>query len=305
MARETVDTLSRMSFPSSPATDGSPILLGEERVRIHPTAVVSSKARIAEGVSIGPFCVIDDHVEIGAGSVLGPHVTILAYTTLGENCRVHAGAVLGDLPQDQRFGGAVSFSRIGAGCVIREGVTVHRGTEPDSATIVGDSCLLMAGSHVGHNARVGRNVTLANGALLAGYSRIDDFAFLSGHCLVHQFTRVGTLAMMSGGSAAQMDVPPYCITRSLTTNAVVFLNVVGLKRSGMPVDERRSLRRAFDLLYRSGLSVPSAADSIEREIDTPSGRELCRFLRTSKRGICKFFRDERRREDPREESLAA
>jgi UDP-N-acetylglucosamine acyltransferase len=163
----------------------------------------------------------------------------------------------------------------------------------------------MAGSHIGHNARVGRNVTLANGALLAGYSQIDDFAFLSGHCLVHQFTRVGTLAMMSGGSAAQMDVPPYCITQSLTTNVVVFLNVVGLKRSGMPADERQALRRAFDLLYRSGLSVPSAADAIEREIETPSGRELCRFLRSSKRGICKFFRDERRHEGSREELLAA
>ena len=294
-----------MSFPSSPDPGGPPNFRERAPALIHSTAVVSSNARLGEGVSIGPFCVIDDEVEIGAGTVLGPHVTILPFTTLGAECRVHAGAVLGDLPQDQRYGGAVSSVRIGAGCVIREGVTVHRGTESDSATIVGDNCLLMAGSHIGHNARLGRNVTLANGALLAGYSQIDDFAFLSGHCLVHQFTRVGTLAMMSGGSAAQMDVPPYCITQSLTTNVVVFLNVVGLKRSGMPADERRTLRRAFDLLYRSGLSVPSAADAIEREIDTASARELCRFLRSSKRGICKFFRDERRKEGPREESLAA
>jgi len=272
---------------------------------IHPTAVVSPRARLGEGVSIGPFCVVEEDVEIGAGTVLGPHVTVLRFTALGPLCRVHAGAVLGDLPQDQRFRDAVSYARIGSGCVLREGVTVHRGTEPGSATVVGDGALLMAGSHVGHNARVGRQVTLANGALLAGYSQIDDFAFLSGHCLVHQFTRVGTLAMMSGGSAAQMDVPPFCITQSLATNFIVFLNVVGLKRSGMPADERRALRRAFDLLYRSGLSVPSAIAAIEGEIDTPSARELCRFLRSSKRGICKFFRAERRHEEPRDDALAA
>jgi UDP-N-acetylglucosamine acyltransferase len=218
---------------------------------------------------------------------------------------VHSAAVLGDLPQDQRYRDAVSRVRIGAGCVIREGVTVHRGTEPDSATVVGDGSLLMANSHVGHNACVGRNATLANGTLLGGYSEIGDYAFLSGNCLVHQFTRVGMLAMMSGGSAAQMDVPPFCMTRSLATNAVVCLNVVGLKRSGMPAHERAALKRAFDVLYRSGLSVSAAIESIEREIDTPSSRELCRFLRTSKRGICKFFRDEPRRDEAGEDSLAA
>ncbi len=294
-----------MSFPSSPTSDFSPVLPADGPAAIHPTAVVSAKARLGAGVSIGPFCVVERDVEIGAGTTLGPHATILPFTTLGAGCRVHSGAVLGDLPQDLRFRDAVSYVQIGAGCVIREGVTVHRGTEPETATVIGDGCLLMATSHVGHNARLGRNVTLANGALLAGYSAIDDHAFLSGHCLVHQFTRVGTLAMMSGGSAAQMDVPPYCLTQSLTTNFVVFLNVVGLKRSGMPAVERRALRRAFDLLYRAGRSVPSAADAIEREIDTPSARELCRFLRTSKRGICKFFRDEPRHEEPGDDALAA
>jgi UDP-N-acetylglucosamine acyltransferase len=272
---------------------------------IHPTAVVSRRARVEDGVTIGPFCVVEGDVEIGAGTVLGPHVTILRYTSLGPLCRVHSGAVLGDLPQDQRFRDAVSYVRIGPHCVIREGATVHRGTEPDSATTIGEGALLMAGSHVGHNARLGRQVTLANGALLAGYDEIDDFAFLSGHCMVHQFTRVGMLAMMSGGSAVQMDVPPYCITQSLATNYVMFLNIVGLKRSGMPAGERRALRRAFDLLYRSGLSVPSAVAAIESEIDTPSSRELCRFLLSSKRGICKFFRTERPDEKSRDEALAA
>jgi UDP-N-acetylglucosamine acyltransferase len=267
-------------------------------------AVVSARARLGSGVSIGPFCVVEDEVEIGDDCHIGPHVTILRFTALGPGCRVHPTAVLGDLPQDQRFRDAVSYVQIGAGCVIREGVTVHRGTEPGSATVVGDGALLMANSHVGHNARVGRNVTLANGTLLGGHSEIGDYSFLSGNCLVHQFTRVGMLAMMSGGSAVQMDVPPFCMTRSLSPNTIACLNVVGLRRSGMPSHERVKLKRAFDILYRSGASVPAAIESIEREIDTPSARELCRFLRSAKRGICKFFRDAALRSEA-DEAVAA
>jgi UDP-N-acetylglucosamine acyltransferase len=300
-----VDTVSDMSLPIANPRLFSPASAEGACAAIHSTTVISPKARLGSGVSIGPYSVVEDDVELGDGCILGPHVTVLPFTTLGAGCRVHSGAVLGDLPQDQRYGGAVSYVHIGANCVVREGVTVHRGTEPESLTIVGDDCLLMAYSHVGHNARIGRNVTLANGALLAGYAQIGDHAFLSGHCMVHQHTRVGTLAMMSGGSAVQMDVPPFCITRSLTTNLVVFLNVVGLRRIGMPADERRELRRAFDLLYRSGLSVSAAAEAIESEVDTPSSHELSRFLRSSKRGICKFFRDEPRRDGEQEDALAA
>lgn len=272
---------------------------------IHPLAVVSATARIGAGVTIGPFCVIDDDVEIGSGCVLGPHVTVLRHTTLGPCCRVHPGAVLGDLPQDLRYRDCVSQVRIGTGCVIREGVTIHRGTDPGSTTIVGNDCLLMATSHVGHNCRVGDHVILANGALLGGYAEVGDFAFLSGHCLVHQYTRIGTMAMMAGGSAIQMDLPPFCITQSSVTNIVLSLNIVGLKRNGMSADERRSLRQAFNLLYRSGLAVSSAIAAIEAQIDTPSARELCRFVRSAKRGICKFFRDEPRRAPDDDQALAA
>lgn len=273
--------------------------------RIHPSAVISPAADLGAGVSVGPFCVIEDDVALGDGCVLGPHVAILSGTSLGRNCRVHAGAVLGDLPQDQAFRDAATFVRIGANCVFRECVTVHRGTLEGTTTEIGEGCLLMACSHVGHNARLGNYVTLANGALLGGYTEIGDRAFISGNCLVHQFTRVGTLAMMSGGSATQMDVPPFCITRSLTSNTIIGLNVVGLRRAGMPPEDRNSLKRAFDILYRSGLSVSSALVEIERQIDTSAIRELCSFLRGSKRGICKFFRDARRRDENEPGALPA
>jgi len=263
---------------------------------------VSASARLGAGVSIGPFGVIENDVEIGDGCILGPHVTILSGTTLGKECRVHAGAVLGDLPQDQAFRDAVTFVHIGDRSVIRECATVHRGTKPGTITAIGDDCLLMACSHVGHNARLGNRVTLANGALLGGYAEVGDRAFISANCLVHQFTRIGTLAMMAGGSATQMDVPPFCITRSVTSNMVIGLNVVGLRRAGFSADDRNALKRAFDILYRSGLSVSSAIAAIEEQIDTPPARELCSFLRDSKRGICKFFRELRK---PGDEGLDA
>jgi UDP-N-acetylglucosamine acyltransferase len=242
-------------------------------------------------VVVGPGCVIENDVTIGAGTVLGPHVTLLRFTTLGSGCRVHAGAVIGDLPQDQAYAGADSEVRIGDGCVIRECVTIHRGTKAGTTTEIGDGCLLMACSHVGHNARLGRRVTLANGALLAGYTEVGDQAFISGNCLVHQFARVGRLAMMAGGSATQMDVPPFCVTRVLSPNTIINLNVVGLRRAGFSPFERQGLKRAFDLLYRSGLPVSTALAAIERQATTDLERELCEFVRSSKRGICKFFRD--------------
>lgn len=258
---------------------------------IHPTAVIANEASIGQNVSIGPYAYIEQDVVVGDGCQIGPHACLMRYTTLGENCRVHAGAVLGDLPQDRNFSGGESYLRIGAGCVIREGATAHRGTQPGSSTTIGDGCMLMAYSHVAHNVTLGKQVIVCNGALLAGHVQVGDNAFISGNCLVHQFARVGRLAMLSGGSGTQMDVPPFCITRSLYSNTVMHLNVVGLRRAGLSVQDRRLLERAFDILYSSGLAVARAVDQIEREVDSPYVRELCQFVRESKRGICKFIRE--------------
>jgi len=266
----------------------------EGDVAVHPTACIAPSARLGSGVTVGEYAVIQEETVLGDGCVIGPHAVIMRHTTLAEGCRVHSGAVLGDLPQDRAFRNVASFVRIGARTVIRECVTVHRGTKAESSTVVGNDCLLMANSHVGHNAVLGNGVTLANGALLAGHTEVGDGAFISGHCLVHQFTRVGRLAMMAGGSAVQMDVPPFCITRSLSSNTVLNLNIIGLRRAGFSAEERLAIKRAFDLLYRSGATVSSAIALIEAQATTPPERELCDFLRSARRGICKFFRDARR-----------
>lgn len=279
-----------MSLRLNDTSGSSPPIAMPAGCVIHPTAVISPEARLGSGVVVGPFCVVDQHVEIGDGCRLGPHVTIHAFTTLGSECHVHAGAVLGDVPQDHAYRETESGVRIGPRTVIRECVTIHRGTKPGTITEVGSDCLLMACSHVGHNARVGDFVTMANGALLAGYTDIGDRAFISGNCLVHQFTRVGRLAMMAGGSATQMDVPPFCITRTLALNTVIGLNVIGLRRAGFPAYERLALKRAFDVLYRSGLGVNHALDLIESQPMTDAVREFSRFIRESKRGVCKLFR---------------
>ncbi|WP_432808616.1 acyl-ACP--UDP-N-acetylglucosamine O-acyltransferase [Pantanalinema sp. GBBB05] len=266
-------------------------------VDIHPTAVVDPRAELGSGVKIGAFSYIDRDVKIGDNTTIDHHVTILPYTTVGTDCHIHSGAVLGDLPQDLAFQDAVSYVQIGRQCVIREGVTIHRGTKANSVTELGDGCLLMAFSHVAHNARLGNQVILSNGALVAGYAEVGDRAFISGNCLIHQFTRVGRLVMMTGGSAIQKDVPPFCMTRSVSPNTIMGLNVVGLRRAGFSADDRRQLKQAFRVLYQSGLNVSQAVDRLEHDFDSAAVRELCDFIKSSKRGICKFFKRGTREDD--------
>lgn len=259
------------------------------QMTIHPTAIIESGAQLGNHVKIGPYTYIESGVTVGDNCAIASHVAILAGTRLGNNCKVHAGAVLGDVPQDLAFKDEPSSVKIGDRCVIREGVTVHRGTKAGTETLVGDDCLLMAYSHLAHNVKVGDRVIVANGALVAGYAEIGDRAFISGNCLIHQFTRVGRLAMMSGGCAIQKDVPPFCITRSLSTNTVMGLNAIGLRRAGFSQQQRRELQNALKILYRSQLNISQALEKLESELTSDLVRELCEFIRTSRRGICKFI----------------
>ncbi|MCX6993872.1 MAG: acyl-ACP--UDP-N-acetylglucosamine O-acyltransferase [Kiritimatiellaeota bacterium] len=257
-------------------------------MNIHSTAIVNPKAELGANVTIGPFCIIDANVKIGDNTRIGPHVTILPFTTIGPGCTVHDHAVLGDLPQDLGFkADTISYVRIGANCTIREGVTIHRGTKPETETVVGDGCFLMVNSHVAHNCRLGNNVILINGSLLAGYVEVGEHAIISGNAQVHQFCRIGKLAMISGNSAISKDLPPFCIV-GITRNIIAGLNVVGLRRAGFGAPDRLAIKRSFHTLYQSGLNVSQATAKIRAESPTAAVLEFCEFVEQSKRGICRF-----------------
>jgi UDP-N-acetylglucosamine acyltransferase len=259
-------------------------------MKIHSSAVIEPGAKIGVDVEIGPFCYVCNDVEIGDGCKLSSHVTILPHTKIGSGCNIHSNAVLGDLPQDVAFQEGISYVIIGNNCQIREGVTIHRGTKAGTVTKVGDDCMLMANSHLAHNVQLGNQVIVANGALLAGYVQVGDRAFISGNCLVHQFARVGKLVMMSGGSATQRDIPPFCMTRNQSADSVMGLNAIGMRRAGISSQDRLELKRAFKVLYKSGLLIPEALIKLQTEFDNAFVKEMCDFIQASQRGICRHIR---------------
>lgn len=258
-------------------------------MNIHATAVVEDGARIADDAVIGPFAYVAGTADIGAGCRLGPHVVVLDHVSVGENCRIHTGAVLGDSPQDTAFDESCrSYVRIGANCLIREHVTIHRGTEPESVTEIGPNCFLMGLSHYAHNVCLGRGVIVVNGALLAGYATVGAGAFISGNCMVHQFVRIGRHAMLSGGSAVSKDVPPFCTTHGVSSNLVSGLNVVGMRRAGLTLEARRRVKEVFRILYQSDLNVSQATAKLKDTVEAGPARDLVDFVASSKRGICRF-----------------
>jgi UDP-N-acetylglucosamine acyltransferase len=252
---------------------------------IHPTAIVDAGAKLGRNVTVGPFSCIEKGTEIGDDTVIGPHVCIMQHTAIGPGCRIHAGAIIGDIPQDLSFKNEVSYVRIGAKCTIREGVTVHRGAKPETATVIGDECFLMANSHFAHNVRLGRSVIVANGALCAGHVEVGDRAFISGNCTIHQFVRIGRLVMLGGLSAISKDVPPFFTTRPSALNLVGGCNVVGMRRAGMSVEDRTQVRKAFKILYRTNHNVSQAVAEMRAEFGSGPVVEICDFIKLSKRGI--------------------
>jgi UDP-N-acetylglucosamine acyltransferase len=243
---------------------------------IHPTAVVDSTAVIHASAAIGPHVVIDGNVSIGPECFIAAGAIILGHTTLGRGCRVHSHAVVGDLPQDYKYVGGKSFCRIGDGTIIREGATVHRGTQEGSSTIVGQRCLLMTNSHVGHNCELGDDVTLVSGALLGGHVQIANKAIISGNAAIHQFVRVGELALIAILARIVQDVPPFCITDR--EGAIVGENRVGLMRAGFTSAEREEIKAAYHAIHRQGMGRNGAIVYLQETVKTGAGRRLLGFF---------------------------
>ncbi len=253
-------------------------------LQIHPTAVISPGAELGPGCQIGPHAVIDGQVVLGAGCVVGPGVYLTGHTTIGAGNRFHAGAAIGDAPQDVKYSQAPTRLRIGDHNLFREHATIHRSTRLDEDTVIGDRNFFMASSHVGHNCVIGSDNVIANGALLAGHVVVADRAFISGNCLVHQFCRIGRLAMMQGGSAISKDLPPFCVARG--DNGMAGLNTVGLRRAGLSTEQRTELRRLFHFLFRSGMRLSHALAAARDTFPEPVAQEVLAFVAASRRGIC-------------------
>lgn len=253
-------------------------------MKIHPLAVVSPTARIGRGVEIGPFSVIEDDVTIDDGCQLASSVVIKESTTLGPNNRVFEGAILGGMPQHVHMPERPGRVIIGAGNTIREFVTIHRSLEEDDATVVGDNNLLMAGTHVAHDCRVGNNTIFANSALLAGHVTVDDRAYVSAGVGVHQFCRVGSLAMVGGHARVVKDVPPF-VNVDGQTGYVVGLNQIGLRRAGHSLQDVEQLKAAYRLIYRSGLTWTETLRQLQEEFPTGIASRFYPFLSATTRGI--------------------
>jgi UDP-N-acetylglucosamine acyltransferase len=251
---------------------------------IDPSARIAPEVELAPDVSVGPGVIIDGPSRIGAGCRLLAHAYIGPYTTMGEDNLIGFGAVIGYDPQDYAFTGGESYTLIGHHNLIREYVTIHRGTKPGSATRVGNHNFLMALSHMAHNSSLGDHVVLVNGALVGGYVEVADRAFISANCLLHQFIRVGTLVMMRGGARASRDLPPFCNIDD--THTVKGLNLVGLRRAGFSREQIAPLRQAVRILFGTRMNLKLALERVEAEVPlTPEVAHLLEFIRSSKRGV--------------------
>jgi UDP-N-acetylglucosamine acyltransferase len=261
---------------------------------IAPTARIDQRASIAPDASIGDYCVIESDVVIGAGCRLEPYVYVKRWTTLGEANEISAGTVLGTDPLDKNFTGERSYLRIGNRNTIREHYTISRGTQPESVTEIGDDNYIMTSGHIAHNCKIGSRTVICSCALVAGHVEIEDGAFISGGVVIHQFSKIGELAMIGGNTRVNSDVPPYMLCTDFNA-AVRGLNLVGLKRAGFDHAAISALKKAYQILFRSRLKLEDALQRIETECATTHTRHLVDFVRLSERGIC---RESARRIEP-------
>jgi UDP-N-acetylglucosamine acyltransferase len=253
---------------------------------IAPTAHIHPDAHVGARTRIGDFCIVEQDVRIGDDCVLEPYVFVKRWTTLGDRNKISAGTVLGTDPLDRNFKGDRSYLRIGNDNEIREHYTISRGTKTESVTTLGDGNYIMTSGHVAHNCTVGNNTVIASCALVAGYVEVEDQAFISGGVVVHQFSKIGRLAMIGGNTRVNLDVPPFFLYSGFNVEAKG-LNMVGLKRAGFTLAQVGRLKKAYQLLYRSGLLLEQALVRIGQEVPDENTAHLVAFIRRSERGICR------------------
>ena len=253
---------------------------------IHPTAVVEPGAQVDPSCEIGPYAVVGPQVKLGARTVLAAHAVVTGHTTLGEGNRVFPHAVLGEIPQDLKYRGEPTALVVGSRNTFRECVTVNLGTvQGGGVTTIGDGCLFMANSHVGHDCRIGDGAIIANSVALAGHVVLEDHVHMSGLAAAHQFCRIGRLSFVSGLTGVAMDVPPYC-TAAGARAELVGLNTVGLQRGGMTEDQIARVKQAYKIVFRSNLGLAEALAQLEAELGAhPEIAHFVAFLRASQRGI--------------------
>ena len=260
-------------------------------MKIHQTAIIDKKAKLAGDIEIGPYSIIGPNVKIGPGTIVGPHCIIDGWTSIGRNCKIFTGAILGSVPQDLKFKGDRSYVEIGDNNTIREYVTINRSTGKDAATSIGNNNLIMAYVHIAHDCIIGNKVVIANACTMAGHVAIEDGVIIGGLAGIHQFVHIGTLAIIGGCSKVVKHIPPYAMADGHPTK-IYGLNIIGLNRAGVSRNAKINLKRAFKILFNLRLSLPHALKEIENNIK-PSKEigNLVRFLKTvkqdTKRGVCR------------------
>ena len=256
-------------------------------MKIHSTAIVDKKAKLADNVEVGPYTIIGPDVEIQDSTSVGAHVVIEGRTTIGEGCHIFTGAVVGSIPQDLKYKGAKSYLKIGNNNIIREYVTMNTGTDEGGVTSIGEENLFMAYSHVAHDCKIGDGCVIANSGTLAGYVTLEDKVVLGGLAAIHQFVRVGQVAIIGGCSKVVQDIPPFSTCDGHPAR-IYGLNPIGLKRLGIPRESHVALNKSFKILFYSGLSFKNAVDKVREEFGNSSEvNYLLDFIKNSKRGICR------------------
>lgn len=254
-----------------------------------PLAYIHPAAKIAPSVVIDPFVTIEENVEIGEGTRIGSNVTIMAGARIGKNCTIFPGAVISAIPQDLKFKGEDTVAIIGDNTVLRECVTVNRGTAAKGRTVIGNNCLILAYCHVAHDCVVGDNVIMSNATQLAGEVVVDNYTVIGGGALVHQFCHIGPHVMLQGGALVNKDIPPF-VKAAREPISYAGVNSIGLRRRGFSSETIREIQEIYRYLYLSGLNNSDAVERIEAELPATKERdEIILFVRNAKRGIIKGY----------------